>query len=423
MPIFANAKSAMTADQIAFDSGVEGKGLDFGVLCGSDTDASVFGVSFSSTEGFFVPSHAGLDGFTNGRSSPSECTGSLTGSENINNVVRKPPRINQNPAVPAGQTGLDPEAWPVVQLFSLSNDVTIRYQPPGSAQKVVLQYDEIPGVATAVDRDTHPVGSEVFIFVSDMQLNQDPTDRDSWTFQVDSSPMVFYQAFDHKGGDDANGERGLTNLFSFLARLGFEDNGFMEIDLGQVLELKPNGIQPSESVSDGTDTFHDIITIVEDEPSSGMFVNYGSGKTSNLGVSDAALRNRAGYIQYNDDTTSVFVGSSTASLSTKSPVAITTGDLKPGTKARVVLFDPDQNINTPRRATIFWSRATLLSFPQYGPARRLRLKTQATSACTNPAAILPSGETRSPHPSLIRSLPGFTWTPRMPQTRRLKRCL
>ena len=346
---FANAKSAMTADQIAFDFGVEGKGLDFGVLCGSDTDASVFGVSFSSTEGFFVPHHAGLEDFTNDRTSPSVCTGNLTGSENINNVVRKPPRINQNPAVPVGQTGLDPDAWPVVQLFSLSNDVTIRYQPPGSAQKVVLQYDEIPGVATTVDRDAHPIGAEVFVFVSDMQLNQDPTDRDSWTFQVDSSPMVFYQAFDHKGGDDANGGEGLTNLFPFLARLGFEDNGFMEIDLGQVLELKPNGIQPSESVSDRTNTFRNIITIVEDEPSSGMFVNYGSDKTSNLGVSDDALRNRAGYIQYNDDTTSVFVGSSTASLSTKSPVAITTGDLKPGTKARVVLFDPDQNINTSSR--------------------------------------------------------------------------
>ena len=97
----------------------------------------------------------------------------------------------------------------------------------------------------------------MFVFVSDMQLNQDPTDRDSWTFQVDSSPMVFYQAFDYKGGNGANGTDGLTNLFPFLARLGFEDNGFMEIDLGQVLELKPNGIQPSEFVSDETDSkFH-----------------------------------------------------------------------------------------------------------------------------------------------------------------------
>lgn len=354
---FANAQSAMTADQIASDSGVLGDGLDFGVLCGSETDAGVFGVSFSGTEGFFVPRHAGISGFTNGHSSQSECTGSLTGSDdNINNVVRKPPRINQNQDVPPGQTGLNPAAWPVVQLFSLSNDVTIRYEPAGSTQKVVLQYDEIPSITSAVDRDRHPVGSEVFVFVSDMQLNQDPTDRDSWTFQVDSSPMVFYQAFDHRGANDANNGNGMTNLFPFLARLGFEDNGFMEIDLGEVLELKPNRIQPSESVSDGTDTFRDIITIVEDEPNSGMFVNYGSDKTSNLMVSDAAPRNRAGYIYYNDETASVFVGSSTASLSTNQQVAITTGDLRPGTKARVTLFDPDQNINTSSRDDLLVTR-------------------------------------------------------------------
>ena len=343
---FANAQSAMTADQIAFDSGTEGKGLDFGVLCGSDTAAGVFGVSFSDTEGFFVPRHAGLEGFANGHSPPSKCAGDLTGSENVNNVVRKPPRINENPGVPPGQTGLSPNAWPVVQLFSLSNDVAIRYEPAGNTQKVVLQYDEIPGITSMVDRDLHPIGSEVLVFVSDMQLNQDPTDRDSWTFQADASPMVFYQAFDYEGTDDANGTDGLTDIFPFLARLGFEDNGFMEVDLGEMFELKPNGIQPSEFVSDGTDTFHGIITIVEDDPSSGMFVNYDSDKASNLGVSDSAPRNRAGYIHYNDEATSVFVGSTAASLSVTSPVAMTTKDMKPGTKVRVVLFDPDQDINT-----------------------------------------------------------------------------
>ena len=359
---FANAQSAMTADQIAFDSGIEGQGLDFGVLCGSGTDAGVFGLSFSDTEGFFIPRYAGIEGFTNGLSSASECTGSggASGSENINNVVRKPPRINENSAVPTGQVGLMADAWPVVQLYSLSNDVTINYESSIGTQRVELQYDDIPGISSAVDRDMHPLGAEVFVFVSDMQLNQDPTDKDSWTFNVDSSPMVFYQAFDDSGNDGgANGGAGLVDLAPFLGRLGFADNGFMEIDLGNVLELKPNKIQPSEHVSDGTDTFDSIITIVEDQDSSGMFVNYGSDKISNLGVPDSALRNRAGYIQYNDDTVTVFVGSSTASISSSTlPVDVMIEDLKPGTKSRVILFDADQNINTSLRDDLLISRDT-----------------------------------------------------------------
>ena len=342
---FANTQGAMAADRtVPIESA--GTGLDFGVLCSSSTDSDVFGVSFSDSEGFFVPSSDGL-GSTTG-SITSKCTGPPTGSNDIN-VVRRPPAINQNDNVPTGQTGLDPDAWPVIQLFSFSKDVTIRYEPAGSQQQVTLRYDEIPGITAEVDRELHPAGSEVFVFVSDIQLNQDPTDWDSWTFQVDSSPMVFYHAFDRRGGSAANNP---TDLYPSLKRLGFEDNGFMEIDPGRILEFKPNGIQPSAFASP------DIITLVEDKPNSGMFVNYDRDKISNLGVSDTAPRGHPGYIQYNGDTVSVLTGSSTALLSTKPPITIEVGESRPGTKIPVLLIDSDQNLSTAASDDLLVSRAS-----------------------------------------------------------------
>ncbi len=342
---FADVDAAIAADGTTSD----GNGLDFGVLCSSSTDSEVFGASFSDSEGFFVPSSDGLDSTTG--SITSRCTGDPTDSNDVN-VVRRPPALNQNDDVLPGQIGLKPEAWPVIQLFSFSKDVTIRYEPAGSPQQVVLRYDEIPGITAEVDREIHPAGSEVFVFVSDIQLNQDPTDWDSWTFQTDSPAKVFYHAFDRRGNSATNNNNDPTDLYPFLGRLGFEDNGFMEIDPGRILKFKPNGIQQPIFASS------DIITLVEDKPNSGMFVNYDRDKISNLGVSDTAPRGHPGYIQYNDDTISVLTGSSTASLSTKPPITIEVGESRPGTKIPVLLIDSDQNLNPTAGDDLLVSRAS-----------------------------------------------------------------
>ena len=104
---FANAEKAKIADSTV---GLAGKGLDFGVFCSRNSSSSVFGISISETDGIAVSQSSGLTGFTNGDSSFSSCTGSPTGSTNLNNVVRNAKSINTNSNIPTGQIGLDSDA-------------------------------------------------------------------------------------------------------------------------------------------------------------------------------------------------------------------------------------------------------------------------------------------------------------------------
>ncbi|HSA98129.1 MAG TPA: peptidase, partial [Candidatus Nitrosotenuis sp.] len=88
---FANVDKAKAADQVSFDGGVQGKGLDFGVFCSKDTTS--LGPTFSETSGIAVP--RSMTGSTNGNSAFATCTGTPTGA-NLNNVVRSPRSINTN---------------------------------------------------------------------------------------------------------------------------------------------------------------------------------------------------------------------------------------------------------------------------------------------------------------------------------------
>jgi len=345
---FANVAKAKTADSTV---GLAGKGLDFGVFCSRDTLSSVFGISLSETDGFAVPQSAGLAGFTDGNSSFSPCTGSPTSSSNLNNVVRKAKSINTNSNIPTGQIGLNSNAWPLIQLYSF-NGVTIQYNPGGPSQQVSLEYDEIPNISLNLDRDLYPNNAEVFLTVNDFQLNQDPTDEDSWTFDIGSSPSTFYQAYDNTGSSSANGGAGLVNLVPNLSTLGFEDNGKLSVNLGTVIELKSNEEQPNTNVSDGSQTFSEILTLVEVGPNSGIFDNADFNDQSTLGILDNAPRGQTGSIEYNKKSISVLTGFSTATFSLSNPT-LTIGDgyqsLKPGTKFSVVLVDPDQNFNSGSR--------------------------------------------------------------------------
>ncbi|MCH8085321.1 MAG: peptidase [Thaumarchaeota archaeon] len=357
---FANVEKAKIADSTV---GLAGKGLDFGVFCSRDTSSSVFGITISETDGIAVPQSAGLGSFTNGDSSFSSCTGSPTGSTNLNNVVRKAKSINTNPNIPVGQIGLDSNAWPLIQLFSF-DDVIIQYNPGGPSQQVSLEYDEMQNISFSIDRDLYPNNAEVFLTINDFQLNQDPTDEDSWTFNINSTMSTFYQAYDNAGSSSANGGAGLVDLVPYLSSLGFEDNGKLSLDLGNVMNLKTNSDQPDSFVDDGgTNTFSKIITLVEQGPNSGLFENFDSSDQSTLGILDDAPRGQTGQINYNNHSVSVLTGSSTASVSISNDPVLTIANgqtLLPGTEYSVILVDPDQNLNTGARDDLDVFRATAI---------------------------------------------------------------
>ena len=355
---FANVGKAKIADQISFTGGVPGQGLDFGVFCDRGTDASVLGIDFSETDGVAIPSSSGITGFTNGESSFSECVGALDNNrDNLNNIVRHPKSINTNGNVLSGQIGLNPNAWPMVQLFSFRN-VVITYNPGGPSQTVNLEYDEIQNIVTELDRDVYPSNSEVFVTISDIQLNQDPTDEDSWTFSVGNTAGdtgTFYQAFDENGINSANGGTGLVNLVPHLAALGFDENGSFDMSLDSIIQLDSNGNQPTTSISDGTRTYSDIVTFIESQPNTGIFVTYDNSDNSVIKIVDNVKRGLADFITYNDDSISILSGFSTASISTGLDQAVTLSDSSTwsaGTEIPISITDFDQNLNTGSRDSL-----------------------------------------------------------------------
>ena len=348
---FANVDKAKVADST--QSATSGKGLDFGVFCSKDTSSSVFGISLSATSGFAVPRSAGLAGFTNGITSFNQCTGAPTISSNLNNVVRNAQSINTNPNIPSGQIGLDSNAWPLIQLFSF-DDVKIQYNAGGNPQSVTLEYDESANISLTLDRSLYPQNSEVFLTVNDFQLNQDPTDEDSWTFNVNSPLATFYQAYDNSGSDSANGNAGLVNLNTYLSNLGFKDNGKLSIVLGNVIQLTSNDKQPDTSVDDAIpgNPFSQIVTLVENGPNSGIFDSVDDSDVSVVRILADAPRGQTGQIEYNQKSTSVLTGSSTSTISiNKSTLTVGEGtkSLTPGKKFPVTLIDSDQNINSESR--------------------------------------------------------------------------
>ena len=100
----------------------------------------------------------------------------------------------------------DGAAWPVIQLYSLSQggNVDVQYNKGGGAQSVQLTFDTVDQFAGAtLDRAVYPQGSQIHATITDLWLNIDPTDEDSWTFGTNAanttSAGAHYQVFDENG--------------------------------------------------------------------------------------------------------------------------------------------------------------------------------------------------------------------------------
>lgn len=347
---FANVDKAKIADQTVQSSTDSGVGLDFGVFCSRDTPSSILGVSFSDSDGVAVPRASNLGGYTNGNTSFSSCTGNMNSlSDVLNNVVRKSHSINTHSEIPTGQIGLEENAWPIIQLFSF-RDVTIMYNAAGGSQRVDLKYEPVSNISLTLDRDVYPPNSQIHTIIKDFQLNIDPTDNDSWTFNVVSPWGTFYQAYDNNGQNSANTRNGLVNLISSLTNLGFEKNGKLSITLNSVVKLATNSNQPNLTVTNPSETYSNIVTFVESEPNSGIFESFDHNNQSTITMDSNASRGQTGVIEYNRESTSILSGYSTANIVIKNKPIFSFGNgatsLVPGTKTPIILTDKDQNLNS-----------------------------------------------------------------------------
>ncbi len=335
---FANTNAAKQADQIAL-GGSAGQNLDFGVFCSSSTPSSVLGADFSQTDGIAIPDSNGLSGTTQGLASFGTCSGTpQPPSVNQNNVVKNSPSLNTNSNISSGQIGVNPNIWPVIQLFSFSNDVNVEYNGPTGTQSVDLTYFDIPNIALELDRNVYSAGSEVFATINDIQLDEDPTSLDSWTFNVDSPQATFYNAFPLYGGSNPSG---LVNLLPYLNSLGFKDNGKVEMNVGNVVNLKTNNLQTASSITSHSITYNKLVTFAETGPNTGIFTSdYNS--ISTIGVSSNAPRGQSSTIEYNLQSASIVSGTTTAGLTLGSGQK----QFGPGQKETITLTDSDQILNS-----------------------------------------------------------------------------
>ncbi|MGI0101000.1 MAG: peptidase [Nitrosotalea sp.] len=336
---FASTDAAKQADQIAL-GGASGQNIDFGVFCSGSTPSSVLGVDFSQTDGVAIPDSSGLSGTTKGLASFNSCSGTPQApSVNQNNVVRNPPSLNTNPNVSAGQIGINPNIWPVIQLFSFSNDVNVEYDAATGTQSVDLTYFEIPNISITLDRNAYSTDSEVFATINDIQLDEDPTAIDSWTFNVNNPTATFYQAFSESGASNISG---LVNLVPYLSSLGFQNNGEVGMNLGSVVNLKTNGLQTSSSITANGVTYNQLVTFVETGPNTGVFESdYNS--ISTIGILQNAPRGQSGSIEYDQQSTSIVSGiTPTAGLTLGSGQS----QFGPGQRQTITLSDSNQVLNS-----------------------------------------------------------------------------
>jgi len=349
---FADRNQAQLAD--ATTTSIRA-GLDFGIICDrGDTGA---GISLTDTQGFTVA----------GSGSCTTVTAVVT-----NNVVResKTPSDPNSLGTVNGQIGINNNAWPIVQLYDLNptGNVIIQYNKGGGAQTTTLTFDTLDGTLdTSLDRTIYPQGAAFHATLTDQALNIDPTDEDSWTFDTVTS-TIHYQFFDESGNNAGACPNYLTqtacldggaivtqspDLSGSLDAFLFEDGGELLVDtnaqgasdpftglLVPVIAFQDNDDQQFNAF-DG-DFFTQPVTLIENGPNTGVFVNYDEQDTPNMVITANALRGTSATLTWDDTGNTAVVGFDFANLQ----IIPIDDEWNSGEEISVVLKDADANKNS-----------------------------------------------------------------------------
>jgi len=335
---FADRDMAQIADSTTTITGV---GLDFGSFCSNTLTIGSGSVDFSDTVGVALGETIGNGleiGSSSGGAITATCGTDISGSliNNIN-VVRESKAMNpgqipippEHPLVLPGQIGADVDLWPFIQLYNLNptGNVVVQYHTGGGTQSAILTFDTVDHFADInLDRTVYPLSEQVFVTITDLWLNIDPTDEDSWTFQANSdNPATMYQMFDEHGdvqGDAVVG--GAINIQPIADDLMCEDNCVLLFDPDQQgLGVDIVTIQDNEDTqislsgdSESASSAHTSqipfgtypITITETRSNSGVFVTYDEADISTLRITNTASAGSSATIDYNETPNTILVG-------------------------------------------------------------------------------------------------------------------
>ena len=187
-------------------------------------------------------------------------------------VIRTPKTINNadntNKAVPNlnfGSIGLQSgAAWPFIQVYDFDDesDIVVEYEKGGDAQSVTLYYDSDPdeyGTGLELGRDRYPRGGGVIMTMTDLAMNVDPTDSDTWTFTTADDGAYYYLFNDDGVCQDGSTDTIDRRQAAMIDRNveGIDDNLYLTIDPNKdgstVLEfVVPHQGNQNECARDGT---------------------------------------------------------------------------------------------------------------------------------------------------------------------------
>ena len=278
-------------------------------------------------------------------------------------VIRTPKDIN----TAAGDTNLgsvgltDANQWPFIQVYDFDDesDIVVEYQKGGDAQSVTLYYDSDPdeyGTGLELGRDRYPLGGGVIMTMTDLAMNVDPTDSDTWTFVTNDSDEAYYYLFDDDGfcqdGTPGAIDRGLE---------GIDDNLYLTIDPAKDGSMVLDFVVPHEgsqwnedadgnacdSSSRAMDLINDnnanMVTFIEGDP--GVFMNTNSDTDlPNTVVSTTAARGNTAVVDHNDSEMSVVVGHAFGTITIDDDAV--GGVWNSGEEVPVTLTDADMNRKT-----------------------------------------------------------------------------
>ena len=368
---FADNTQATLADATVA-AAASGEGLDFGAVCTAAEGGAVTGIDLGDADGAAF-------------NSDNAC-GALVPVVDANptfiNVVREAKEANESvPGLggPTAPTGFDDEAWPFIQLYDLNptGNVVVQYNKGGGVQTTTLTFDTAQDFAgLELDRSIYSAGQEVHATITDLWLNIDPTDEDSWTFAANDASGIansFYQVFDENGS--AAGDLVDTNDFGLdknqLSDLMCDDNCILFINpnqqgtVGQVT-LQDNddseiaatfGTTDSQVIGDFETVNSNLsgaypVTVTEQGPNTGVFSTSDEGDVSSLIIVDNSInpatgdpyftRGESATIEYNDTGMSLLTGFVSGSVDIQ-PVD---DEWSSGEAIPVVVDDHDLNLNS-----------------------------------------------------------------------------
>jgi hypothetical protein len=380
---FADRTQAQRADQTLVTgslglTGANATGLDFGELCDESSGSGLLGISLAQTVGFAVATN--VEGGVNGTTdiNTATCTAFFdvpdagSGIRNLNNVVRENKTVNTG--VQFGQLPINGtagvRAWPIIQLydFTVSGNVVVQYNKGGGVQSTTLTFDTVEGfIGEQLDRSSYPLGADVHYTITDVGLNIDPTDEDSWSFQsISGNQTTHYQVFDENGIQQppATGLqiRGsvidiTTSLSDLMVEDGFQillntDTQSVGTPIVTILDnanVAYTGTTAATAAIANTGPGYlgateQPITLTELAPNTGIFSTYDESDQSQIQVTTTtspSIRGKSATITY-DDPITILVGFGFGTIDIQAP----TGEWNSGEEIPVVVTDSDANKNS-----------------------------------------------------------------------------